>query len=637
MRGESFKYSNYVKLAVITSIIILSLIKLPINTDFHFFVKLQSIKLPLVSLLLFFYFLFKLSIKQFKEITFSFIDVLLLIFIALSFFSASYARNPKYAINIGCIWIVHYGVFKLFQSNISNKWIKKNVIIALTTTLIIALIYFLYFIFTMADYSNGLFNILNDELLKELHQSLQLHRNNVSSLFVIVAGIPFYFIAKSKNTAQLVLSLFFLGLFFFTLTITRSRGSLLAFTFVASLVLFLFGYRKIVNSKVIFACLVTLFITGFCTLQLQSDKKQYVKFLSPFYGVMSAEGDDRLEMWEISYRLFKEKPILGYGAGNWEFEYQKYGAGDLKNHNHSRYFHYHSHSYYVNIFFCYGIIGGLAFVLIMILSPILKLVEKNNTSELKLPDVIWFSGVAAFLIISLFYGTTYNNINTFQGQPVLFFIFLGCIYADENKPSYKIHLFFLITALFCSSFYYIKCWQNSNVINIFHGALNKKNYTKCEILLKKLDDSKFGYIGRKPNVNILWYRFNKKQKKYNEMAQNLKKVLEVEPYNYVHYDDLGDALFKQKKIKPAKEAYEKSILYNCDYIPASIGLLKCEALLSNKKQFEIIKNNLLYINDYIVQYERNKQSWSKHKKLVYFYKIYKNYRKDINKIKIAEK
>jgi len=504
-------------------------------------------------------------------------------------------------------------------------------------SLIFSLILFITVVLYSADYSKGVFNILNGDHLKAMHHQFGLHRNNVSSLLVLAAGIPYYFVVKSKNKWQLGLSLAILGLLFFDLLITRSRGSLLAFFLISVLVLITFWFKKIVNRKVIVACFATLFFSAFINIKLQSNATEYMNMLNPLYGVISVDGDDRLAMWKISYQLFKEKPVLGFGAGSWEFEYQKYGAGDLKTHHHTRSSHTHSHSYYVNVFFTVGIIGGLLFLVIMFLFPLQKLLGKLKNDEFELEDIVFFVGIIAFLIVSLFYGTTYNCKNILQGQPILFFIFLGCISQNRNATTYKTHLLVIILLLTATNFYYFKAWQNSNTINKFNTAFEQKKYDECSIFLQQLDNNKFGYLGYKQNINKLWYQVYEKQKKYGQATKSIKKALHTNPFNYGYFADLGDVLFFQKKYKPAIEAYHKALLYNCDYIPASIGLLKCEAALGNKKQVDMIKRSLLYIDDYIKQYQKNEKTWSQYKKLAYLRVKYNDFKKQVNKVRIAKK
>lgn len=422
---RKLKFTTCFSLVIMITIIIiaLSLVVFPKIESLYYISFFKSLKLPICSVLLVINFAVLFITKQFSKITFSAIDFLILLFTTFIFASALYARNSEFAVNVGCIWIVYYGIFKLFQSNIESEWIKKTIIIVLTLGLIFSLILFTTVALSSADYSKGFFNILNGDHLKTMHHQFGLHRNNVSSLLVLAAGIPYFFVVKSKNKWQLGLSFAILSLLFLDLLITRSRGSLLAFLLISVLVLITFWFKKIVNRKVIVACFATLFFTAFVNIKLQSNATEYIDMLNPLYGVISADGDDRLAMWKISYQLFKEKPLLGFGAGSWEFEYQKYGAGDLKTHHHNRSSHTHSHSYYVNVFFTVGIIGGLFFLLIIFLFPLQKLLGKLKNDDFELEDIIWFVGIIAFLIVSLFYGTTYNSKNILQGQSILFFFF----------------------------------------------------------------------------------------------------------------------------------------------------------------------------------------------------------------------
>jgi len=634
MLKKNLKYNSYFSLFVMMLIMVLSLAVHPSGADFYSLNTFKDIKLPLCTILLLTYFFIKSLTKT--KTSFSVVDVLILLFAALSFTSAVYARNPQFAINVGFNWVVYYGVFKLFQNSIKQSFTKKYLIISTTVCLVFSLCIFSLLILLNADYSNGFFNILSGAQLQEVSSLYKVHRNNVSSLLVIAIGIPFYFIAKSKNKVQLSLSLILLFFFSLVLMITRSRGSLLAFTLIVTIILAIFWLKKIVYRNIIIACLSTIIFTSYITIVLQNDAENYIGLLNPFYGVLSEGGDDRLKMWEISYQLFKEKPILGYGAGSWEFEYQKYGAGDLKGHHYGNSHFLHSHSYYVNIFFCYGIVGGIVFLLLIIYYPIHRILTKIKLGKITLSDLIWFSGIVAFLIISLFYGTPYGKVNYMLGQPVMFFAFLGCLYANDSKFSSRGINVIIVLLLLVSTFYYSICWNNSQIVNKSGIAFKEKKFAESASLLQKTSNSKFGYIGYNCNVYSSLYWAYRLQKKHDKAIENIKKAIQRHPYNFTYHRNLGDVLFFQKKIRLAKKAYQKSLLYNCDFIPASIGLLKCEAVLGNEKQVNIIKRNLLYINDYINQYEQNQQSWSQHIKLTSFYNKYKQFKKQVDKIKIAK-
>jgi len=610
MINKNIKYVSYFGFVVMIITIMFSLVIYPIKNSFYFLLFIQSLKLQICTFLLFTYFLTLLITKQFSKITFSLIDFLIILFAAIVFLSASYARNPEFAVNVGFLWIVYYGIFKLFQCNINNEWIKKKLVYIISACLIFSLLLFSIIVFVTADYNKGIFNTLSGEQLKKIYALFQLHRNSVSSLLILSTGIPFYYIAKSKNTKQLTFGISFLALFFFVLLITRSRGSLLAFIFISGALLSVLLAKKIINLKVLILILVVLFITGFTVIQLQSNTQRYVGLLNPFYGVMSPDGDDRVSMWKLSYQLFKESPILGYGAGSWEFEYQNYGSGDLKMHHHNPHFHLHSHSYYVNVFFTNGVVGGLIFLAIIVFMPTILLFNKFRHKN--------------------------NNNNVFIAQSTLFFAFMGCAYLESQRKSNKANLVFITMALFTANLYYLVAWKNSYIINKFDVAIEQKSYVESENLLSQLDNTRFGYLSNKTQINKLWYITYTQQKKYDEAVSSIEKALVAHPYNWVFYGDLGDVLFLQNKYKKAKAAYNNSLLYNCDYIPASIGLLKCEAALGNGKEVNTIKTNLLYINDYIKQYEQNENSWKQYEKLTLLYIRYRNFKIKIDKVEMPK-
>lgn len=578
------------------------------------------------------YFCVQILKKESRSLIFSIYDVVFFLFITLIFFSSAWARNPVYAYNIGLQWFIFYTVYKLFQHFSSIEKQLHFLLHVLTVFFIISLSIVAILFFATANYSGDLSAIFYPEQFGLIQKYYALHRNSISSLLVLGTGLPLYWILKSTSKWQIVLSYTFLGYFAFVLMLSRSRGSLLAFFTV----LFLFYasnfFKKVVNwEKVGFSALL-LVLAMFTAFILQSDESNYLSLLNPLYGVQSAEGDGRLQMWEMSFHLISEQPWLGYGAGSWEFEYQKYGAGDLKNHSHSSYFYLHCHNYYIDTWFSIGFFGLVSFVFLILIYPLFSLLKKIKQNEIRQVDYAFFAGLIAFNIVALFYGTMYSNLIKYLGHPILLFAFIGILNHKRKPVLKKTNIVIPIFICFVMIILLTNANNNNLILADYQKDLKSKDYNKCEEALNLLENKKIGFINRRFRVQELKTRLYLKQRKYDLAEKSIKKELEEHPYNFTAWKKMGDTQFKLKKYYQSKDSYYQALLYNCDYIPASIGLLKTEKILKNKRSVYNIKKGLLYIDSYIKQFEINEATWGKHKKLNDIYKSYKKYRKSIDNI-----
>ena len=63
---------------------------------------------------------------------------------------------------------------------------------------------------------------------------------------------------------------------------------------------------------------------------------------------------------------------------------------------------------------------------------------------------------------------------------------------------------------------------------------------------------------------------------YDEAITKYKKAIEIEPYNYKYYNDLGVVYIKQKKLQRAKEIllFAKNLKEDDENINYNLGLIE---------------------------------------------------------------
>jgi O-antigen ligase len=137
----------------------------------------------------------------------------------------------------------------------------------------------------------------------------------------------------------------------------------------------------------------------------------------------------RLELIRNSINLWKESPLLGCGAGNWNIDILKYGLdydnslnSPVKTSNTVL-----SHNLHFKILAELGVLGSALFSMI-ILYPIVKLLRKGMLNSFKRASLY---SILLFVFFSNIY--TFCNLTKFDfsGHLICFFLIFGIIISDE--------------------------------------------------------------------------------------------------------------------------------------------------------------------------------------------------------------
>ncbi|MBN1115617.1 MAG: O-antigen ligase family protein [Bacteroidales bacterium] len=149
---------------------------------------------------------------------------------------------------------------------------------------------------------------------------------------------------------------------------------------------------------------------------------------------------ERLNRWAAAIRMFKERPVFGFGPGTYMFNYAPYqlsyqktnistNFGDLGN----------AHSEYIGPLAEAGILGSLSFILIAVVSIYIGYKVYNRIKERQLRIVLLTSMVA--LITYLIHGFLNNFLDTDKASS-LFWGFIAIIVSLDiyYKPGKKRNL-----------------------------------------------------------------------------------------------------------------------------------------------------------------------------------------------------
>lgn len=235
-----------------------------------------------------------------------FVTVTLLLFYIVNLASAAWALNQASAFYESSRVFLATASVLLFYVVFENKLLEKKIfrLFALGSLVVTAIAIWQY----IADAQD------NGAVLG--------HKNLLASFLVLSVAIAVY-LCFDSDKKQRTLSVVLVAIFLVVLLILRVRSSYLAL--LAGLFCFAISQaaytkksnRSLIVSIVVLAALLLLpLLPGFERLGISSFKH-------------SDSGVERIKLWQKTWQLFLEKPLLGVGAGNWQFMYQKFGVGDI--------------------------------------------------------------------------------------------------------------------------------------------------------------------------------------------------------------------------------------------------------------------------------------------------------------------
>jgi O-antigen ligase len=235
---------------------------------------------------------------------------------------------------------------------------------------------------------------------------------------VLVFFIPFLvylFFKKEMATSKKVVWLSMLLLFCVAAFLSYSRAAWASLIAAAGIYLVL-KFR--VKAVYIWSVII---LTGVIVLALRSNISEYLQrtkevshkndvgmhFKSMANVKSDASNAERINRWKCAWRMFLDRPVVGFGPGTYQFVYGKYQlrsdmtsistfAGN-RGHAHSEYFGYLSET---------GLFGFLYFLALVIWTSVcaIRLIYNTSDNEVRYVAMFVFLGLATFFIHVAFNG-----------------------------------------------------------------------------------------------------------------------------------------------------------------------------------------------------------------------------------------
>ncbi len=342
-----------------------------------------------------------------RIIKFEIVDLAVLLFSTVLFFSGVFTAGGKDSFSeavLACLLISVY--FLVTNMMRTEKWVNRCVVALVASATVTAVIGVLEYLF--ADTPARWLDLTYFSDIRARVVSFFDNANVLAFYLVIIYPFALNLIFKSKKRGEKFLAVFCTSAIALSTVFTWSRGAWLGLI-VATLIYLLINTRKVI--KAFFGVCLALpllsviipsnVVRRFMSIGDLSDSSTYYRVLT-WRGSISAIADS---LWG------------GYGYGNSAFRnvYPSYAIAGIEAAE-------HTHSLFLQIIFAMGIVGLIAFVIVMLLFAQKNLeyfTRKDAKSESGIPSAA-FGAVVAALVMGLFDNVWYNSRVLF-----LFFAVMG--------------------------------------------------------------------------------------------------------------------------------------------------------------------------------------------------------------------
>ncbi|MFK5857557.1 MAG: O-antigen ligase family protein [Bacteroidota bacterium] len=415
------------------------------------------------------------------------------------------------------------------------------------------------------------------------------HRNLFAQILFLTLPFQIYQFLITKNQFLRVLHIVFAGALLFLLIILSNRAVWLALIFgtITVLIINLLFRKKTsasslftkTNSKllVIYLIITLLFSGLFITYFTQTTEAK-----DHFTNIVKADNGsvkDRLELWERSLKIIKEKPLLGYGAANWKIEMLKYGSEGLISKNNIT-FYQRPHNDFLWVFSEFGIIGGILYLLIFISSYILLILQIKSEKEtqnilFQYAIIFCLTGITIFSFLSFPHERMIHNI-------ILFSFFAAIItYQIKDKPTIIVHKTIILKIIIYSiSFIIISAstifgYQRFISESYTKNALIAKNENDQYSVITQISKATSSFYQMDPlstplswYKGLAWYQLGET----DSATKYLHEAYTLNPYHIHVLNNLASAYAQNNQLNEAVTFYKKTIKIYPKFEEATLNL-----------------------------------------------------------------
>ncbi len=324
----------------------------------------------------------------------------------------------------GVITIIHFYLWFIILSTLFRK--KKDWMLFLWTTLSCSFLLGLYGL----GQKIGLSFLLKDGAAR---MSATLGNPDFlgvySLMHIFLAGVLIFW---SKKKILKILSFFLLIFNLVVLFLTATRGAIVAFGISIFVLFFFLIFRKKTKKYLKILLLTFLLITISSSIFLYANRSEDWMKKAPLVirrlvAITPTSNQARLRSWGIGLQGFKERPILGWGTGNYNIVFnQYYDPWYLTKGEQATWFD-QTHNQIIDLLALTGILGTLSYLAIFFI--LFWLLRKKYANTVAREDAESLRPFGFMLLVGMFLAYFIQNLFVFDtpASLILFYFSLSFI------------------------------------------------------------------------------------------------------------------------------------------------------------------------------------------------------------------
>lgn len=269
------------------------------------------------------------------------------------------------------------------------------------------------------------------------------HTSYGAILAMFIPIMAFFSVRKDFSPSVTWLARLALGVLFIAFILSYTRAAWLSLIFalvIWVLILLKIRFRTMVITAVSMIAIVLLFQNQLVQYLERNEDESSSNLLEHFSSMSNITSDasnlERLNRWGCAIRMFKEKPVFGFGPGTYMFKYAPYqlsrdktiistNMGDAGN----------AHSEYLGPLSESGLGGMLTFLLVVVMVVYTAVKTYSRLNDQRLKGIL----VSSFLGLVTYYAHGFmNNFLDTDKAAVPFWAFTAMIvWIDLNSPVEK--------------------------------------------------------------------------------------------------------------------------------------------------------------------------------------------------------
>ena len=360
---------------------------------------------------------------------------------------------------------------------------------------------------------------------------------------------------------------------------------------------FKFQRKWLIRTGIVFAIIIAFTITISILFPAYSPATKLTSRISTIFDPEFTSNHWRVEMWDATFRMVKDNPIMGVGGGNWKISIYPYYGRYLP----SVFRHWRTpHNDYLSVLSEKGILGLAAFILTLcfLLYYAIKSAFIAKSKKAALTRTFFLFGITGYMIISFF-----SFPNERMNHLIFFSILSAVILANHHqaKPTNKktdslpktIFIPFIII-LFIISIYGYQCVKSEFYIAKVQSVKDKGEFGLMETYAKK---GYFRYAPIEPRFSfpIVMYQgiAEYEKKNYKAALKYFQQSYRQHPTSISVMNNLG-SVFGQLGLADSSRYYQNKTLEIFPHY--EIGLINLSKTFIVEKEYKEAYKAILSCN-----------------------------------------